>query len=90
MIHDELTETQRLKITDPWENHSGKQVEDFVTRHIIYGAEYGEDEVLRLKRVGAQDIEVDVSPVQPTYDYSICLYGLKVNGVVYKDPTLLM
>lgn len=90
MIHNELTETQRLKITDPWDTRSGKQVEDFITRHIIYDAEYGEDEVLRLKRVGAEDIEVDVSPVQPTYDYSICLYGLRVNGVIHKDPTLLM
>lgn len=74
----------------PWAGKSGKEVEDFITRNIIEDGEYGEDEILRLKKVGGEIVEIPVSVVKPTYDYSICLYGLRINGDVKKDTELLM
>jgi hypothetical protein len=85
-----LEEAQRLKIEDSWESRSGEQVEDFITRHIISEGSYGEDEVLRLNKIGGEVIEIPVTVVQPTYDYAICLYGLRINGTIYKDPSLVM
>lgn len=88
-IHN-LDENLRLGPDTPWDQKTGQQVEDFITRNIINEGSYGEDEILRLNKLGGDVIEIPVSVVQPTYDYAICLYGLRINGVVYKDPSLVM
>ena len=89
MIH-ELSESERLKIEDAWEGHSGQQVEDFICRNVITEGSYV-DSILALKNASGDSIvEIPVSVVEPTYDYAICLYGLKIDGTVYKDSSLVM
>jgi hypothetical protein len=40
--------------------------------------------------LGGEVIEIPVTVVQPTYDYAICLYGIRVNGSVYREPSVVM
>ena len=47
-------------------------------------------EVLTLNKANGDSINIDVTVAPATYDFDMIFYGLRVNGVVCTDPTLLM
>ena len=84
------------KFTESWNDKSGKLVEDYITIRLkeahdgqITGGSYS-NEVLTLNKANGDSINIDVTVAPATYDFDMIFYGLRVNGVVCTDPTLLM
>lgn len=70
-----------------WDQHSGMEVEDFITRKIetvegqdIVKAEYSpETGILSLTKENGEKVETEVSVVPPTYSYGIMVYGIMLD-----------
>ena len=68
-----------------WDNHTGQEVEDFITTKLIeadgekiVGMTY-ENEQLILHKANNETIQTDVSVITPEYSYGIKLYGIRVD-----------
>ena len=72
-IHENLANSIANKekpFEELWENHSGMEVEDFITRNLIVDGNYdGNSEVLSLMKADGKAIEIPVSVQTPTYIY---------------------
>lgn len=95
-VHNDLRNDERINIDQPWEGLSGKVVEDAVTRkvlensnNIITGGEYNleKSELILTKKDGTSLPGIRITVAEPTYDYSIIFYGIRVNGTVYDNNT---
>jgi hypothetical protein len=81
-----------------WEGKSGKNVEDYITRrlkeidghNIVQGSYDTDSETLTLTKADGSTVEAEVTVQTPTYIYGIISYGIRIDGVVYKDPKVLM
>lgn len=75
----------------PWEGKTGIEVEDFISRNLIKSGTYdATSEKLSLVKGDDSTIDITVSVQTPTYIYGIINYGVRIDGVVYKDQELLM
>ena len=71
-----------------WDQHSGMEVEDFITRRIenvegqdITNAEYNpETGILSIIKKNGEKVETEVSVVPPTYSYGIMVYGVMLDN----------
>jgi hypothetical protein len=84
-IHENLSNSIANKenpYAEPWQDHYGTEVEDFVTRNMIIGGEYDTNtEKLFLKRADGSTLEpIDITVQTPQYSYGIILYGLRIDG----------
>ena len=93
-IHENLANSIANKekpFEELWENHSGMEVEDFITRNLIVDGNYdGNSEVLSLMKADGKAIEIPVSVQTPTYIYGIICYGVRLDGTVYNGNEMLM
>ena len=91
MIHN-LEEYERINISDSWQDRSGQQVEDAITRSVISRVNYDQaTEKLSLTRLDGSVLETTVSAVSPSYIYGIIVYGIRIDGgKAHNAETLLM
>lgn len=71
-----------------WDQHSGMEVEDFITRNletldnnIIVNGTY-EDELLKLIKKDGTSVDIPVTVTEPEYSFGIYIYALRVDGKV--------
>ena len=71
-----------------WDQHSGMEVEDFITRNlenldnnIIESGTY-EDELLKLFKKDGTSVDIPVTVTEPEYSFGIYIYALRVDGKV--------
>ena len=95
-VHNDLRDEERINIDQPWEGLSGKVVEDAITRKVlensnntIVGGTYnqGKSQLILTKKDGTELPGIDIIVAEPSYDYSIIFYGIRINGVVYDNNT---
>ena len=93
-IHENLANSIANKekpYEELWNDHSGMEVEDFITRNMIVEGNYdGNSEVLSLVKADGAAIEIPVSVQTPTYIYGIICYGVRLDGTVYNGSEMLM
>ena len=93
-IHENLANSIANKekpFEELWENHSGMEVEDFITRNLITEGNYDSNsEVLSLMKADGKTIDIPVSVQTPTYIYGIINYGVRLDGTVYNGNEMLM
>lgn len=88
-VHNDLHNEERINIDQHWEGLSGKIVEDFICRNLITSGSY-DGENLYLYRTGSNPLEIPVSVVQPTYDYKIKIFGIKIGENVYTKGDIIV
>ena len=80
-------------LTTSWENKTGAEVEDFISRRLakpIESMTY-EGTTLTLRNYeGEVIVSAPITVAEANYDYSIVFYGLRINGVVHTGQELLM
>ena len=88
-VKPDLTST--IEYTDAWDQHTGEQVEDALTRAIqsnannaIVGGRYENEKLTLIKADNTTLDPIEISVIEATYDYGIYIYGLKVDGTVIK------
>ena len=73
-----------------WENYSGAQVEDFITRKLeqatIARMEYS-GQILTVTNEDGSKKTVEISVIEPTYSFGIMVYGLRLDGDTSKVYT---
>ena len=75
-----------------WDQHSGMEVEDFITRNletldnnIIESGTY-ENELLKLFKKDGTSVDIPVTVTEPEYSFGIYIYALRVDGrVITRD-----
>lgn len=72
-------------IATEWDGHSGMEVEDFICRKLeqanIVSAVYdGGTSMLDLNKEDGSKLQVEISVIEPEYNYGIMLYGVRVDG----------
>lgn len=76
-----------------WDQKSGQNVEDYITRRLnnsIIGGKYEGTNLILTKGNGEDLPGIPITVAEATYDYGIVFYGLRVNGVVHTESELLM
>lgn len=71
-----------------WDQHSGMEVEDFITRRIesvegqdITSASYNaQTGILSIIKENGEKVETEVSVIPPTYSYGIMVYGVMLDN----------
>ena len=79
--------------TVSWDQKSGKNVEDYITRRLnkaIVGGKYEGTNLILTRGDGEELAGIPITVAETNYDYSIVFYGLRVNGVVRTGSDLLM
>ena len=79
--------------TTSWEEKSGKNVEDYITRRLnqaIVGGRYKDTKLILTKGDGEDLDEITITLAPTTYDYGMVFFGIRVNGKVYNSESLLM
>ena len=71
-----------------WDQKSGQNVEDYITRRLnnsIIGGKYEGTNLILTKGNGEDLPGIPITVAEATYDYGIVFYGLRVNGVVHTE-----
>ena len=84
-IEDHASEGASNEWEEPWEGHSGKAVESFITKKLkdsedkrLVDMQYANNELTLIFKDNTS-IKRTVAPIEPSYIYGLKLYGLKVN-----------
>lgn len=76
-----------------WDQRTGQNVEDYITRRLnnsIIGGKYEGTNLILTKGNGEEMPGIPITVAEATYDYGIVFYGLRVNGTVHTETNLLM
>ena len=90
-IEKGLPELNGKKQYQSWEGYSGDNVEDYITRRLansnIVSMDYAGTTLILTKEDGTT-VEQEVTPVPPTYEYGIKIFGLKIGENTYNSGDL--
>ena len=93
MAIKDLNGLDRLNISDPWQDYTGDQVEDAITRsitdldsEIITGGTYDGKEWLNLTKKGeGKEIKIQVTPMEPSYTYFVKIFGIRIGDKTFNQ-----
>lgn len=81
----------RIKLLEtPWNEKTGQQVEDLISRHLVNSMDFANSTLTLRDYNGNSIASTRVTVETPSYDQDVLIVAVRINGTIYKTGEVVM
>ncbi len=77
-------------LNEPWNEKTGQQVEDLISRHLVNSMDFANSTLTLRDYNGNSIASTRVTVETPSYDQDVLIVAVRINGTIYKTGEVVM
>ena len=77
-------------LNEPWNEKTGQQVEDLISRHLVNSMDFANSTLTLRDHNGNAIASTRVTVETPSYDQDVLVVAVRINGTIYKTGEVVM